>query len=460
MRFHAPEVGGIVPELQQMMEKALIQSYNIYLVYGYYDVFVRVWTTPQKWTRLMRLMSLSLSPRLASQQEYHIDIDHMVYLWAPRHSNRTPKPESYRKLIQEVSSKDRSNDLVSDDPDVVELVRAGVLHLLEEEPAGSIKFYVLLSRYAFRFPSATEYDELRRILIEGNIPYVRKPSIYRVTGGGEYFLKFVVNNYDEVLPVISVLTLATKDFGLRTMTLLISNANAPEADIVDPEWEDFPSSLFQVEDMLRESSSSIGIDLARLDFQTRLHVASTFDNYRSLMHERLFSPMFEGFFLARAEQDIQMLSEKLNWITHLEALLRIFLKNMARKELKDEWYKLVRSTAQEVRVKEPQKPEQYTLRETVNVLSKLVKEEKLPAAEVERGLGSDWERRIRGLTEPFAKGLEIRNNLAHGTLYDRADQYWANWTEVAERVFDAAAIYVQLRKEQGSQSTDDTELTT
>jgi hypothetical protein len=445
IRFNDPEVSTIVPQLEQLMEKALIQSYNLYLVYGYYDVFIRVWTTPQKWLRLKKLLT-PLSTRIGNQQEY--SIDRMDYVWASRQSNRLPRLDTYRHQIEQVSLKERSNDLEINDADLADLLKAGIIYPLEEEPDGSIKFYVLLSRFDFRFPSATEYDDLRRTLIEGTLPYVRKQSIYGVTGGSDYFLKFVVTDYEQILPVISVLMITARKYGLRTMTLLISNVAAPESDVIDPEWEEFPGSLFQLEDLLRSTASTIGVSLARLDPQTRMDVARTFDRYRSLMDERFFQPMFEGFFLARAEHDIQLLSEKLNWITHLEALFRTFVQERAIAEHGDEWFKIVRAVGMEIGLDNDKRPEQYTLREAIAVLSKLVGDEKLSSVEVEQRLGSGWERRIRGLTEPFAEDLQIRNHLAHGGFYDRATQYWDNWTALAERVFDAAAIYIQLRKEQ------------
>jgi hypothetical protein len=455
MRFHDPEVSNIVPQLEEMMEKALIQSYNIYLVYGYYDVFLRVFATPQKWARAKELFRRFLSHRLANQEEFHID--RMDYVWAPRLSNRTPRVDAYRNQIEQVSMKEADNDLSIDDADLTDLLKAGLVHRLEEEPEGSIKFYVLLSRFGYRFPSPTEYDEIRRTLVEGSLPYVRKPSIYSVTGGSAYFLKFVVEKYDEILPVISVLTLNARNYGLRTMTLLISNANAPESDVIDPHWDEFPGPLFQLEGLLRPSASTIGISLARLDSQTRFTISRTFERHRSLMEERLFLPMFEGFFLARAEENIQVLSEKLNWITHLEALFRTFLQEIARSQLGGQWFDTVQAAAKQVGVKE-EKLEQYSLRDTVSVLSKLVHDGKLSSVVVEGRLGSDWESRIRGLTEPFGEGLEIRNHLAHGRLYDRAAQYWEHWTDVAERIFDAADIYIRLRKDQSGRREEDVEV--
>jgi hypothetical protein len=447
LRFPEPEVGSVVAKLESTMEKALIESYNVYLVYGFYDILIRAWATPQQWDRLSHLLGLTF--QIDSHNEYHVD--EVEYLWT-KHPNQDPPVRKFTKLIEDVSRKERDHeDLTEDDRSLSELVGAGLLHLLQMDPAPAIKFFVLLTRPPYLASAKREYDDLRRMLTD-DIPFIKKikqPSIYRVNRGREYFLKFVVNDYSEILTTIKYITDATRGFNLRTMTLLVSNNDAPEADVVDPQWEEFPRDLVTLEELLRDVSSSVAKHLAGLDAQTRLDVATAFRRHQDLKDEPLFRPLFEGFFLARAEQDIQMLSEKMIWISHLESLLRTYLREVAQAAMESDWFKVVTAKAAAIKVPQAERPEKYTLLDTVSVLAKLSKEGDLGELDLEKDLGTDWEDHIRGLVTEFAGGLHIRNSLAHGDFYDQEDAYWENWPAIADRVLNAATIYVRLLKRSG-----------
>ena len=444
LRFHEPEVGSVVAKLQATMEKALIESFNIYLVYGYYDILIRAWATPQQWDRLSHLLGLTF--QIDSQYEYHVD--QVEYLWT-KHLNQEPTVNRFTRQIVDVSQKERRNELEEDDPSLTGLLSAGILHLLELDNSTAIKFYVLLSRAPYLDSTQREYDDLRRMLIDGGIPFIKKPSIYRVNRGSEYFLKFVVDEYHQVLPTIKYITDATRSFNLRTMTLLVSNNDAPEADVVDPLWQEFPRDLLTLEELLRDVSSSVAKHLAALSAQTRLDVAETFLRHQDLKDEPQFRLLFEGFFLARAEQDIQMLSEKMIWITHLESLLRTFLREVAQAAMGADWFRVLTDKAGEIGVSKPGRPEQYTLHDTVSVLSKLASDGDLGGLDLDKELGDNWQAYLRRLVEEFAGGLQIRNSLAHGGFYDQEKAYWDNWTEVADRVLNAATIYVRLLARNG-----------
>src|SRR5947209_11213091 len=73
LRFDGPDPAD-VPRIAKACDRALISSYCVYLIYGYYDVLVRVWCTAQKYERLMRLDRKST--RLNSS---HANISYAVF---------------------------------------------------------------------------------------------------------------------------------------------------------------------------------------------------------------------------------------------------------------------------------------------------------------------------------------------------------------------------------------------
>jgi len=139
-----------------------------------------------------------------------------------------------------------------------------------------------------------------------------------------------------------------------------------------------------------------------------------------------------------------MYCEKLSWISQLEFLLREFLQRQSQQQMGQEWFRIVQETAGTVGLSAQTSPKKYNLRETLSVLSKLTRDQKLQASAIDHWLGEDWERRLRGLTERF-DGLEIRNDLVHGTVFENEDQYWYQWPKVATKVFDAAVVFINLR---------------
>jgi len=242
--------------------------------------------------RLSQLLA-SAYPTM-SKQEYLVD--QVDYLWAHRPA-QSPKSEQYYDKIGLVSSRERAHQLSRDDRDLEELLGAGVVHHLEGEPAGSLKFYMLLSRVGIREASLSEYEQLRGLISDDRLPYVEKPSIYRVNNGREYFMKFVIPQYEEIQQVISIITNSLMPFGLRPMTLLIANVAAPESDVMSSHYEDLPHTLFVLEQVLRDQDSSVASLLSSLDNQDRVDIADLYTRHASLENHSVFRPLFEGFYL-------------------------------------------------------------------------------------------------------------------------------------------------------------------
>jgi hypothetical protein len=212
------------------------------------------------------------------------------------------------------------------------------------------------------------------------------------------------------------------------------------------ELAQFVESLSQLEELLREDRPSISDSIASMDLPTLIALARTFDRYRGLADEAVFRSHFEGLFVARIERNTGILAQSLVWIFHLEALLRQFLVEVAINSLGNEWYSVVRAAAERIGVPDV-RPEAYSFRDTVSILAYLVHNDRVHSAHVDRRLGGGWEQQMRDLAEPF-DGIQIRNDMAHGLIYDSAERYWEHWSELAERVFGAAAIYIRLRSQQ------------
>jgi hypothetical protein len=215
-----------------------------------------------------------------------------------------------------------------------------------------------------------------------------------------------------------------------------------------PELAQFVESLSQLEELLREERPSISDSIAGLDLPTLIILARTFERYRGLMEEAIFRSYFEGLFVARIERDTEILAQSLVWIFHLEALLRHFLVEVARNAFGDEWYRAVVAAADEMGVSGGMRPETHSFRDTVAIIAYLFQNDRVHSADVDQRLGEGWQQRMRGLVEPFDDGVQILNNMAHGTIHDSAERYWEHWSEVAQRVFGAATVYIRLRSQQ------------
>lgn len=445
LRLQAPQL-DVIGRLAEVMDKALIVSYCTYFIYGYYDILIRIWSTPQKLERLSRLLQRTFD--IAAQRDF--EVDRIKYLWAEDKGTKETA-ERNRPTIDNVSMEEMAGHLTISNADLILVRDAGLLHHLPAEYSDSIKLYVTLSRLPDAGPGMNDFDTLSGYLREVSPKALRNVSLYQCNSGADFLIKMVLENFRDVLRTVGDVAKFAEQMQLRPMTLLIGNTDAPEIDAIDTRWEDFPNSVFRLENILSPLSSSIAKDLANLPKQERYEIADRFERHEPTRQQfTAFVAQFDGLFLARIEKNAQLFAEKASWVTHLESLHRRYWTDLWIAQLGTQWHPKVKEVAGSIGISSD--PKKLSLRDTVALAAKLLSSNVVGTAMPMRQLGEDWEQRLRGLTEPVgfihdSRGL--RNDLMHGSFYDDLDEFWAHSMHVVDALLDAAQVYRRLREHFG-----------
>lgn len=434
LRLRDPEI-DVVGTIQGLLVQSKVESSCIYILYGYYDVLVRLWATDQKRGRFVK--------RLDEHRELIEDVKefqaHKIeYLWAtkPATVDDSSFPR-YRPQVESVAKAIRLGNGVSDST-INELAAAGLVHRIAQREKTGIKFYIALSRIPGPIESKVDLDRLKETLQQKNLP-LNDVSVYSGIGFCNYFIKAVVGSYPEIVSATMVIFRDVRKLNLRPMTLLIANNDAPESDQIDLVWEELSVDLLQLGLLLGPGAERL---ISQLESHDRTEVGKVFGENCGFLGSP-FESVFRALLVSRLQNDGELLGEKLAFLMRLEGLLRRFFVEVCTSAIgeKTSWFKIVQDAAGRSSVDPAKNPaKEYTLHDLLTVMDKLIAEGTLSQEAVETVLGTGWKRNLDQVKD-------LRNAFAHGKLYEPGQLkklVETGWYSFARTICNVGSIYNSL----------------
>ncbi|HXM50196.1 MAG TPA: hypothetical protein VN956_20310 [Pyrinomonadaceae bacterium] len=427
LRLENP-TGDVVGTVGHLLARALISSFCIYELFGYYDVLVRIWATSRRRNRFIKVLE---SNRHFIEDAREFQASSILYLWAKNQSIPNLEVAQHAREVTEVRQSIATHEAVNEET-LDRIISLGLAHKLPAREDSYIKVYIALSRTPRNLGEKHEAEYVQKI-IEDAKALLEDVSIYSGIGFANYLIKAVVSEFSKIDKITTTLLAPLlQQFQLRPMTLIIANNDAPQSDVIDSEGES-SLALFHIELVLgAESASSIN----KLSSQEKESVASIFNEFNALLGTP-FGTVFEGLLKARLQEDAFLLGEKLVVILRIESLLRQFLLDLYKSKLGDEWFSIVKKAASLCGVASDKSPvKDYTLHDFLVVTDKLIAEGTMSRNNVEKVLGLGWKAKLDEVKE-------IRNDFAHGAIF-QTDYVKGRWEHVARSVCKVGEIYNAL----------------
>lgn len=437
LRMREPDP-NIVETMTHLLVQAQISSFCVYVVYGYYDVLVRVWSTGQKRGRFIDLLDRNATA-IESVDEFLAGS--ILFLWSQTVEFDDPRElQAFRPDIEIVSRAILRK--IEPPVDAIDtLMKARLIHTIPERHDGIVKFYIALSRVPGGVQTKAEFEQLRQA-VDRVRPTMKDLCLYRGRGFANYLIKGVASAYRDIMACTYAITQATQVLDLRPMTLLIANNDAPEFDHVDVAWVEFETSLLRLEKILGGNSAQL---IAELALPVRNSVGRIFVQFDNLLRTP-FEPIFLAVLHARLSQDVALLAEKLSFLLRLEGMVRKFLVEVWASELGRDWYRTVKEAAGQCGVSVTKDPvKEYTLHDIVTVTLQMTSHNAIPQERIDTILGQSWGVRL-------SQVKDLRNQVAHGDIYDDdvAKHLFVNWEAMAESVCNVGYLYNALLERQSA----------
>lgn len=452
LRLNAPTV-RLVGDIEAVLKREGVISYCVYKIFGFYDALLRVWCTAEQRLQLIRSIQEEFSDAELIR-EFRVD---KAYYddWSTHRPDLTFR--TMQSFMDKIEIASKEGDGSREAADV--LLKEGLLHRLDVgEALGGpvdskqlIKVYFALSRTAYHGPPDLEFENVSGA-VEG-LTLLKLKSVYTGDGFADYLIKGVVGRFGDVDAAVTQLldALERRRLSFRPMTLLIANQDAPEADVIDVAHVDLGPSLSR---LIRTLGGDVSMaDISALNETRRQDVGAVYEEFRG---EHLDAP-FERFFLGMLEAGIRddavLFCERLSFIMRLEASVRGFLtRSLWPDFLGQDWPTEVLATTNELLRESPKKADtrtvadvsSLTLSDYVRVTDKLIAQGKVDAAAAVERMGDDWSRKLRGV-------LQLRNDVAHGNLYEPAnsDRVMHRWREVTTSACAAGEVFNRLAQVTG-----------
>jgi hypothetical protein len=424
-----PAAGDVVRTVGHLLARALISSFCIYEVFGYYDVLVRMWATSRRRNRFVQVLE-SNKHLIEDAREFQASSG-ILYLWAERQGLPDAEVTKHAsEIIALRKSIEDKEDLKMESID--HLMSLGLIHKLPEREAPYIKVYIALSRTSRTVGERREAEVVREA-IEGAKDLLEDVSIYSGIGFANYLIKAVVSEFSKIDGITTkLLAPLLQRFQLRPMTLIIANNDAPQSDAIDSEGES-SLSLYHLELMLGTDSAGL---INKLSTQEKESLASIFNEFKTLLGTP-FGTVFEGLLMARLKEDPYLLNEKLVIILRIESLLRRFLLDLYKNKLGDEWFIKVKKAAELSGIASDKNPaKNYTLHDFLVVTDKLVANGIMSRSDVEDVLGEGWKTKVDQVKN-------IRNEIAHGEGF-HTEYVKEEWEKIARSVCNVGSVYNAL----------------
>jgi hypothetical protein len=432
-------------DLAELLAKASIKSFCVYPVYGHFDFLVRMWVTPQKRTRFLRLVNnQTLFDEVDEFQARKID-----YLWTAEASSRNGDGRDGNQRVNRFLSdierlcEDLDAGRHQDATAIKRLLDNGLIYRLPvitaaNQPAGYdtrlYKFYFALSRIPSPTRNAKEVEvaSIRDYLVQ----LQRETGLQQVTlnegiGFADYLIKGVVPDYYAIFECNRRLTelIDRWKFNLRPETFLIGTPNPHESDYIDVTWREFGGEELRLEQALPPGFAA---DLAKLQKEELRAIADVFVHYETRFIDTPFEPFFKDLLCARISRDRDLLSNAMSVMHRIEGYAIDFFRQQWMEEFGSKWFAELKQAATKVGL-EAFDPKKYTLKEAMDVSNSLPS----ICARVRKELVDDWLGKIGAL-------LQYRNDLAHGVIFTDPDYVVKHWEQLSRSILDAGSLYNRL----------------
>lgn len=452
IRFRTTQGGaGQTPidRVDAWLSQTQIQSRYVYLLFGYYDVLLRVWAPPARMAairdRIMRNKEELFHARefQVTHCQLMLDMSRIV----------VDDPAEYLKVqttLEAIQAVATINDRITNSRQgdaIKKLIQSGLLSCV----SGSAITSIGTSRPCFRFATVLQLDagqvspvnvhQLQDHIVQFNKTTAEdskiiRCAIYQGTGFGDFLVSGLVSNHETLTKFSDSLIEKLSLWGVRcrTETHVTATARSIELDVIDPFQGDQPPAESRMIEFL--SSQQVGADrIAKSlkDMSPEQHqrlVAVYSGNELSLVQSE-FAGYFRDFLRARVFADQRYLQQALMCLLELEGLLvQVWRAECDRNAAQEEALALGRQAGLE-----KFSLKRMTLADVTTVTGKF---ESSGRDWVRQRLGLDWLRILRELQD-------TRNAVAHGKLYVEEDYLDKNWDAIAVRIGELGALFKQVR---------------
>ena len=427
LRLENP-TGDVVSTVSQLLARALISSFCVYELFGYYDVLIRIWATARRRHRFIQVLDAN-KHYIEDAREFQAS--GIQYLWAENEDIPSVEVSHHVKEIAEVRRSIATHEPVK--KETIERIQSlGLAHGLPQRDKSYIKVYIALSRIRSDTAERHEAEYVRKSIKDAK-ELLEDVSIYTGIGFANYLIKAMVPEFSKIDEITTALLAPLlQEFQLRPMTLIIANNDAPQSDVIDSEGE-ASLTLYHIELVLGPDFAGVINNLTVIEKES---VASIFDEFKSLLGTP-FGTVFEGLLKARLKEDAFLLGEKLIAILRIENLLREFLLDLYKSKLGGDWFSVVKKTAPSCGVSADKSPvRDYTLHDYLVITDKLIAEGSISRHDVEKVLATGWKRKLDEVKD-------IRNEFAHGNIF-KTDYVKDKWEHMARSVCGVGEIYNAL----------------
>jgi hypothetical protein len=430
LRLEDPIIENLESQMTTALRNANASSYCLYLLFGYYDVMIRIWCRSE----VRRSLVLELR-RLPGRNEIHeFRAEEIRYLW----DDSSGRPASLESAIRDGKTEPEIAQLIAamklqldkaisvaneqadpsslSDDDLASLRSAGFI--LSVNPASdeqAFKFYVALQTTR---PGGGA-RQLTAAHIEGVIRATPLPfeniSLYVGQGFGSCLLKGVVGGFPEIIDGLGRLTEAFRDDGLRPMTLLIARAPL-EVDLINRTEAQERLGLLDSQFLSALGSSVQAEDLARLADEDRGVLVRAFFDGAHLTNTP-FGPFMLEIFAATVKGDLDRVEEKMVVLSRLEGLLRRYLIEQVwsekfGKDFRARVLEIAGEATSALSDAERGNPTKWGGGFLLRAAGRVAKAHPDVEMRMDEELGLDWASVLAD-----ERLLDLRNAMAHGTFY-------------------------------------------
>ena len=409
------EGGGqaVVDELDRICASLEISASSTAIVFGPYDVLLRIWLTDGARARLREEFR-----RLASRNEriagfLEFQADDLEYNWTLQaDAPSQAKMDNLERDIRHVVKAQQAGEWTEQSINSLELLdHSSLVH--QVKPGGTFKFYMFLKPLRDDgVPIDYAMDQLRESV--GSVVNPETVTVYAGRGFCTYVLKATTDSYHEVLPIVERVQNAARKLRLRSWTLVPADTSLrSEGETILAILNEMPAALdplLRSETGDRETIRRVILSMPS-EQQEALATAYTRsmneldEQGRERLHEILKAVILENrssinqslSFLTSIEGDARFLLPKLASIAGEEGLMRM--------------RETLRQTPEPEIGPEPP-PKSDVARASLAGLLAALRDisEFRPVGEIlERAMGPSWQKSTRDI---FA----LRNKYAHSRL--------------------------------------------
>jgi hypothetical protein len=426
----------IVAALQAVFARLDIRSTVLNIIYGPYDVLIRVWLTGQSRERLVRALRNPHDSDLTVANLLEFTSDDVVYFWQDEGpAVDSAKISEMSSAIQAVVGAERRGEWDEHAHDsLAQLKKAGLVR--EYLPPHGAKFHMFFSERGGRRTVPSTYV-VRTLLSTARQENVSAVNVHEGVGFCDYVLKGVSPSYDDTLPIVQKFQEVAAGLHLQAWTLVVADyGRRPEGETIDALQSRFPSELDEFL-IHRSDPDRVRQQIGSLERIQQSALAQIYTDARAALTTKEFERFAEV--LERSIiGDRKALNQSLSFLTSIEGDLRYVLPRILRRHLGTNWHndildlrtKLAKADDDDARLLSLQDRDltpslqDWSLFQLMMILHRVINGNQRLGTELEDYLDPSWRKSIQ-------KIVRLRNDYAHSKLVESTwtRDYRGEWGE-------------------------------